>query len=295
MSSHRSEIGPLAAIFAFEASARLGSFTLAAAELGVSQAAVSKQIALLEERLGVPLFERKHRRIVPTANGEKLFIVTEAGLSSIAGTMREMRQTERRSVTIALSIAVTRFWLMPRLPNFTRLHPEIPIRVLSADDANLTPGLEIDLAIRYEATPPPINNAVPLFSAEVAAMASPRFIKRHQLRTVEDVLAAPRIAYDTPGSSWITWETWRQAAGVRQPIPDAALSVSHYQDAHNAAQRDQGVLLVWQSQNQILSETEGLLQIPGPRITVPGAFYLFCSDEPNNDVRTMMDWLMHGD
>ncbi|RJG40497.1 LysR substrate-binding domain-containing protein [Mesorhizobium sp. DCY119] len=289
MSSYRSEIGSLAMIFAFEAAGRLGSFTAAAEELGVSQAAVSKQIGFVEERLGISLFFRRHRRVELTADGQRLFSAANAGLSSIASTMQEIRETGRRPLTILLSISLSRFWLMRVLPEFTRQHPEIAVRIISQDDLGAAQGAGTDIVIRYGDVLP--ENGIRLFGADVMAMASPRFIERHPMTTPEDVLTVPLIHYDTPDREWIRWEDWRLAAGLTLRLPSPAISVSRYQDAFAAAQQDQGILLAWNVDDVAVHAADGLVPVPGPRIRVPGSFYMQCGPERRAEVEAMVQWL----
>lgn len=291
MESYRSEIGSLATVFSFEAAARLGSFTAAAAELNVSQAAVSKQIAMLEERLGATLFQRKHRHVVLTREGQRLYAAANSGLASIAGTMREIRQTNHRPLTIALSLALTRFWLMPILPEFTRQHPEIPVRILSTDDPTLSPIMGIDLVIRYESGAVPEPNAIRLFFADVCAMASPRFADKYPMVTPDDVLSGPRISYDTPGHGWITWHDWCRIADVDRRVPEPTLSVTSYHDACMAAHQDQGVALIWNFVGLDRGVHDELYRVPGPTIRVPGAFYLIAGSDPTTETKHMISWL----
>ncbi len=286
MSSIRADIGPLSALFAFEAAGRLGSFTRAAGELGVTQAAVSKQITTLEERLGLRLFIRRARHVELSPAGSELFVTTTAALASIARTMRELQAADRPPLTIALSIAMSQFWLMPILPDFTARHPDIPLRILSQDDLE---GVAADIVIRFAAQEVP--GALRLFEAEVMAMASPRFLERHPLRGAADVLAAPLIHYDTPDRSWIGWREWAAHAGLAPARTPRALSVSRYQDALIAALRDQGVMLTWGFLGRPLIAGGDLVPVPGPRIPAPGAFYLSTRTPERDGVRAVVDWL----
>lgn len=289
MSSIRSEIGNLSTLFAFEAAGRLGSFTRAALELGVTQAAISKQIGLLEDRMEQPLFLRMPREVVLTAAGRELLETTSISLNAIAKTMRDLRSVKHIPLTIALSIPMSQFWLMPRLPDFTQAHPDIPLRILSQDDLN--GAQDADIIIQFYGGPTPPLGAMHMFDGEVAAMASPTFLTKHAIITPGDVLNAPLIHYDTPDRNWISWREWASASNlpVTRAIP--ALSLNRYQDALIAAARNQGAVLAWYLRGKPLIPDGALVPAPGPRIPAPGAFYLTVLRPDRAGAQTVANWL----
>lgn len=291
MSSIRSDIGYLAWLFAFEAAGRLGSFTRAAAELGVTQAAVSKQIVALEDRLGQRLFHRRPRHVELTPAGQELFATTTFALGAIARTMRDLRRVEDPPLTIALSIPLSQFWLMPRLAEFTAAQPQIPVRIIAQDDPATVRGADVHLRYdMFDAAPP--AGARRLFGATVMAMASPQFLERHRLATPADVIAAPLIHYDAPDRSWITWRDWAAHCGLAPGPLRPALSVSRYQDALIAAQQHQGIVLVWCIDGRPLVAEGHLLATPGRPLPAPGAFYLHGGDRQRPGLQLLTDWLV---
>lgn len=290
MSRFRNRIGPLATVFAFEAASRHGSFTAAAEELGVTQAAVSKQIAALEERLGVTLFIRRHRHVELTSAGVRLATSAHAALSSVARTMQEIQKKEPRPLTVTLSASLSRFWLMERMPDFRRSHPDIVLRVVAQDDPDPRNIDGTDLLIRYETMLPPGTEAIRLFGAKIVAMASPGFLQRHPIHGPEDIVSVPLIHYDTPDRGWISWEDWRRSALPAGTLPPPALSVSRYHDAFAAAQQGQGVVLVWQVEDGQDRPVGGLAAIPSPAIPAPGAFYLIPLTPDREETRAAVAW-----
>jgi LysR family glycine cleavage system transcriptional activator len=194
MPSIRADVGPLATLFAFEAAGRLGSFTRAADELGVTQAAVSKQVAALEQRLGRKLFVRRARHIELTPAGGELFATTSAALASVARAMREIQALDHAPLTIALSIAMSQFWLMPILPEFTDRHPDIRLRILSQDDLSNLSGA--DIVISFQTDPGPDD--IRLFGGEIVAMASPGFLRAHRIATAADLLTTTQDSIRHP-------------------------------------------------------------------------------------------------
>lgn len=292
---HRQDIGSLGALFSFEAAGRLGSFTRAAAELGVSQAAVSKQVANLEASLGQPLFQRGHREVRLTGAGTELFRVTTVALASIGQSMRSLRRNEAvQPITIAASMATSHLWLMPLLTAFKRSNPDVAIRLLSDDTAvDLRTGAA-DIAIRFGDGAWQDGRATLLFAGVVYPMASNSLIDaRGMVDTVDDLLDWPWIAYDTPDRSWVSWNDWLSAAGCKAPPGRPTLSCTRYLDALQAACAGQGLVLVWGGVTGGIEEGGRLVRLPGPAYSSRGNFYLVRSaqTEAKPGCAFLADWL----
>ena len=135
-------------LIAFEAAARTGSFTRAAEELQVSQPAVSHAMRLLEDDLGLPLFERRHKGVHTTDAGQHLLDQVSLGLTLIDQALREVRSmTHAQPVTLAVSTATATWWLLPRIARFKQLHPDIELRCITTDTDPDLARERIDLAI----------------------------------------------------------------------------------------------------------------------------------------------------
>src|SRR5262249_48069888 len=118
----------------FEAAARHMSFTQAAKELRVTQAAVSQQVRALEKEIGTALFLRNHRTLTLTREGDRLNRAVSMGLEHIADTVDEIRGvTLNPSIAIGVTFAVATFWLVPRLERFRSLHPNIGVHIVASD------------------------------------------------------------------------------------------------------------------------------------------------------------------
>src|SRR5690349_8729919 len=123
-------------LYTFEAAARHESFTSAATELNVTAAAVSHAIRQLESSLGLKLFERLHRKVKLTGEGSRLFHSVTIGLEHVLMTAQELKQSAKEShVRLSVSIAVATYWLMPRLTQLRRLHPQIDLHLYTTDQA----------------------------------------------------------------------------------------------------------------------------------------------------------------
>lgn len=144
----------LVALRAFEAAARHLSFKRAAAELHVTATAISHHVRLLEETIGVRLFERRPRRVVMTAEAQVLYPVLRDGFDSFAATIERVgRKHGRVPVTLSATMAFTAKWLVPRMAAFRSTCSGIDLNVLATDEpVDLEAGVA-DLAIRYGPNP----------------------------------------------------------------------------------------------------------------------------------------------
>jgi len=230
----------------FEAAARLGSFTKAAAELFLTQSAISRQIATLEDQLGVRLFRREVRRLTLTPEGEILQRAVGETLSRLAEVCAGLKAAQRRPrVTVSAAVSIASLWLVPRLAAFQEAEPDLDV-LISADNRLIDLEREgTDLALRYvapEAAPP---GAVVLFDELVFPVANPRLaaalppvLKPEHLAQL--TLLAFESANKTP---WFEWEPWLQGLGLGQAAPKAVLRFNQYDQLIRAAEDGRGLAL----------------------------------------------------
>jgi LysR family glycine cleavage system transcriptional activator len=141
---------PLNALKAFEAAARHLSFTRAAEELFVTQAAISHQIKALEEYLGIKLFRRKNRSLLLTEEGQSYFLDIKDIFASISeATDKLLARSAKGALTVSLQPSFAIQWLVPRLVKFSERHPDIDVRIkaVDMDEGSLTD--DVDVAIYY--------------------------------------------------------------------------------------------------------------------------------------------------
>ena len=187
MKSLRRQLPPMTALMAFEAAARLLSFTRAAEELGVTQAAVSRQIHALEEDFGLPLFNRLHRKVTLTAQGQALAAATSNAFGLIADAASDLRQGSNDDLTISATVAFSHFWLLPRISEFSRRHPDTTLRIVSQDAMPALDQGDVDVAIRFGEGSWPNVHAEKLFETLASAQ---------ELGTAEDMGESWRIQLD---------------------------------------------------------------------------------------------------
>ena len=150
MTGPSTDLPPLATLKAFEAAGRLGNFTHAGHEFGLSQAALSQQIRALEEDLGRALFDREHRSVSLTPAGDRLLRAVRVSLDLLTKTAREIRKGESpTNLRVASDSAFAHHWLMPRVTDFARHHPHIVPSIISSDYEADCLRDDIDVAILY--------------------------------------------------------------------------------------------------------------------------------------------------
>lgn len=241
----RRTLPSLTALVALEAVVRHRSVTLAAKELGVTQAAVSRQVAALEMEFGFPLFRRGHRSIEPTPACLTLATTLAGSLHSISDAVDVLRASAVQSIiTIGATLAFSSFWLLPRLPEFRRLHPKVQIRVVSQDTwLDLDRG-DVDIAIRYGS--PPFSDSVVLASREdtIVPVCSPYYAERLTGGSLQ-IDQCDLIEMDVPDRSWVTWSDWLARRGANRNAGPPALRLSHYTEVISAAKAGQGLALGW--------------------------------------------------
>ncbi|MCE9665524.1 LysR substrate-binding domain-containing protein [Halomonas sp. M5N1S17] len=260
---------PLSQLRAFEAAARHRSFKQAAEELAVTPAAISHQVRELEALLGVALFERRIRQVVPTAAAEHLFPVLRRGFDAFGEALETLReQGDGGNVTLSCTSAFASQWLLPRLADFHARHPDIDLRI-HASEAPLDLSRGASLAIRYGMGPYPEHEAEVLANDTFALVASPQL----GLSGYEDLQRVRHIDFDwySPALGLPAWQHWCQAAGGTTADLGASLTFSEESHAIQAAIAGQGVALL--SLTLVKAELErGILLVPfGPRL--PGLRY----------------------
>ncbi|MGF1610801.1 MAG: LysR substrate-binding domain-containing protein [Kiloniellales bacterium] len=219
MVSLRKRLPPINSLVVFEAAARSLNFTRAAEELGVTQAAVSRQIAALEAHLNAKLFERLHHALRLTAKGKAFRQVVARSLDSIANSAEAIRQADTEvRVTLFANVAVATFWLNPRLPLLVKRFPETDIRLVASDE-DPDDGLDgIDLAILYGDGQWPKLNAELLFGEELFPVCSPDYLRSAPApQSPADLLRHSLLHIDQHAPDWINWRMWLQSQGVDPP------------------------------------------------------------------------------
>ncbi|MBR0799938.1 transcriptional regulator GcvA [Bradyrhizobium jicamae] len=290
----------LNALRAFEASARHGSFSGAAAELGVTPAAVGQLVRTLEEWLGVSLFNRAttgKARLVPTALASRALPDLRAGFDRLTiGLERLKDETANGLLTVTVSPAFAAKWLLPRIDRFQSRWPDIDVRL----DTNLKlldyVALGLDIGVRYGGGTWPGLVAEFLMDEEVYPVCSPTLAKARSLKTPAD-LGKQTLIHDQsvdPETGFETWASWLAKAGVSGVMPRKGLKINNSAAVLQAAIEGHGVALA----RSILAQDDiaaGRLIRLFPKINVQAslAYYVVYRSEASNLPRltAFRDWL----
>ncbi|WP_340118462.1 LysR substrate-binding domain-containing protein [Pelagibius sp. 7325] len=208
----RALLPPFAALRAFEAVARTLSFTRAAEELGVTQAAVSRQVALLERDLRVRLVERRARHNELTQAGHRLATALHEGFDGIAGAVAAVSSRPAKTiVTVSVAPYFSACWLTPRIMRFVQQHPMIDLRLHHAYQPPDYRHDLIDLGINWGEGHWPGVTAEPVLDGALTPLCSPVYLQRYgDLRRPDDLLRH-RLFYEFQVEDW---SAWFAAAGV---------------------------------------------------------------------------------
>ncbi len=285
---------PLTALRAFEAAARHLSFTRAADELSVTQAAVSYQIRQLEDHVGRPMFRRLTRRLELTAEGAEFHAAVTDAFDRIRAAAE--RLAERRDGVVLSISALHSFaghWLVPRLGHFQMRHPDIAVRLECSNQfADL--DRDFDVGIRSGNGNWPGTQAVKLMDYAVTPLLSPALVERAGgLSAPTDLLKVPLL--DTQhGEDRRLWLDWFAAAGVPVTSLPAGMQFDTQHMSAQAAMMGQGVALVCPTffGPELAS---GRLVAPFPVLHRPGTgYWLVTSERRGNEAKIMAfrDWIL---
>ncbi|WP_459618333.1 LysR substrate-binding domain-containing protein [Bordetella sp. 2513F-2] len=272
---------PLGALRAFEAIARTGSVTRAAQEMHRTHGALSRQLRLMQEHAGVPLFEKEGTGLALTAAGRALYDMARPLFDQLEqGYRRVLQQARNPGLHVACSATFAMRWLVPQLPDFYRRHPDVRIR-LSMTSARDMRGEDADLVIAWDlASYPQADRARARRLAGVAF--GPVCAPGHGLRR------ATRISHDYTSTAWDQW----QALAGRTPAWAGERSFPHTHLCIEAALSGLGVALV--ERRLVRRElAEGALVAPYGFTPFPGGLMAVpAGDRPwPQEAQAFVDWL----
>lgn len=285
---------PLSAVRVFEAAARHENFTAAAAELAMTQAAVSYQVGLLEKRLGVLLFTREGKRVALSDAGRRLAEKLTGAFDAMDAAFAGLRADDDATLTVSTTVVFANAWFAWRLGAFHMAHPQVAVRLVAIDGLSDFARGEADVAVRAGRGGWPDLVCEHLFDADITPMCSPAFLAAHGgAVTPRDLLTLPLIASD--GAWWPQWPQWFEAAGVEAPAAGLRPGLKMDSQAHcgNAAIAGQGVALLtpffWRN-----DMADGkLVQLFGTAASADLGYYLVYPPHRRAapKIRAFRDWL----
>jgi len=230
------------ALFVFDAAARNGSFTAAAAELNVTQPAVSRMLARFEQYLGVRLFDRTAGGAILTEDGELLYRRVLDGFRSIESGLIEIERRRRgtETVTLSLSSAFTTHWLMPRIDKLQRGFPNVDLRFQLIAGSLRGPVENVDFGMRFRDQDDPDANGALVMKEVMLPICSPGYRDAEPLDNPGEGNTIIKLA-DSPSD----WEAQYSRFLTRRRGPVKSLSFSDYAVVVQAALLGQGIALGW--------------------------------------------------
>ena len=286
-----SRLPPLTAIRVFEAAARHENFSRAADELAMTQAAVSYQMKLLEERLGATLFVRHGRGMALTDLGRRIAPQVSGAFKTLHDAFALARAESDSILSITAPRTFATNWLAGRLGDFHRVRPDLAVRLDVSDTMADLAASEFDAGIRGIPRPSPGLVSHFLMRMPVTPLASPAFLATHPLATPEDLLAVPRLS---PEDDW--WDLWFEAArGSGAPAGDGPgiRFESQVLDGH-AAIAGHGVAILSPPMFRSALDS-GLLVQPFRQVAFyRNSFWLVYPEHKRTlpKVRALRDWLL---
>ena len=295
---NRRALPSLDSLKGFEAAARLLSFTRAAAELFVTQSAISRQVKTVEGGIGLPLFRRHNRRLELTPAGEKLHLATARALHDIERTVDELQGPTSRVVTVTTPLSFAALWLVPRLAGFRRLHPAIDVRIAANDSIVLLEQERIDCAIRFCEPDSAPRDATALMQEEAFPVVSPLLVgvRARPLRVPADLARHVLLRYEDARGRIpsLDWGNWLALWNVPDLKPAGSVTFSHYEQAIAAAVEGEGVA-IGRSQHVGRLIRQGKLVTPfASRMSVPRQYFLVVAraSRAHTDVVQFARWVL---
>jgi DNA-binding transcriptional LysR family regulator len=287
----RQKLPPLNALRVFEVAARAGSYSAAARELNLTHGAVSRQIAILEDWLGQPLFARDGQSMAATPHARALAREISASFDHIADAAERYGKSRHRNV-IRVSAAATLAmrWLIPRLASFAEAHPDVDVRVSTV--LSTEPGFRgsFDVAIRRHVPGGGQFQAWPLFSESNTVIASPELLQRAGIETAAQLADHTWLATETrPGD----WEAWLEVAGMPAMRARRTTRFDHFFVTLQAVIDGLG-FGIGPFPTLDSDVAAGRLMVPFPELRGPGSTYYALvpldADKPAH-LRAFLDWL----
>jgi DNA-binding transcriptional LysR family regulator len=297
MENLRSLLPSINSLVVFEAAGRLSSFTAAARELQMTQAAVSYAINRLEDHLGTPLFLREHRRVRLSEAGQRFHADVAIGLSHIQRSAQDLRAVATGGhVTLSCSTAFAAFWMVPRMARFREALPHIDLRIQTADrDLDLL-GEGIPLAIRGgDPGDWPQYQAEPLAAEEIFPVCGAGYLASRQAPDqASDLLAHQLIHLEEPFRSAATWRDWFAAAGIEGRRVPKGLQINDYVLVVQSVIAGQGVALGWRHLVEDLVNTGVLVRLTGHMLSTGMNFHVIWPRGAalSRAAQEVRDWLL---
>ena len=297
MTNLRRLLPSLRGLVVFEAAGRLGSFTRAGEELGMTQSAVSYSIKLLETELAVPLFLRQHRTVTLTDAGASLFVDVSQSLNQLARGVEDVRYAPADlSVTLSVSTAFATLWVAPRLQRMRTDLPDIELRLHTADRDLDIVAENIPLGIRCGRPEDwPGFDCKQFAVEEVVAVASQAYLEANGAPKAPADLLSHHLAHlDEPYRYAVTWLDWLQSAGVASSSPIRGTRANEYVAVLQMALDGDAITLGWRHLVAAYLENGRLMEVASHTFETGNGYYLIWPEQSSlsENCLKVRDWIL---
>ena len=286
---------PLASLLPFEAAARLGSITKAGEELGLTQAAVSRQIKALEDHLGTKVFERRNRAVYLTDAGRALSETLTQALHDIGNHVHEIRSEKTDGeILLRSQLCEGLYWLMPRLSEFYQKHPDIGVRVITSTRPLSEANEHFDLALQTVGRESTNADLVFSVSDEVFPVCSSKYLATlNDPLSLEDLPNCRLLHHSGSPPDWVGWDNWLQQFGLTADLKRNVEVYDSYPLTMQAAVEGHGIALGWRRASERLLASGDLIKPFEEHITVPDNFGVY---KPSNwkckpKTHVVLEWI----
>ncbi len=274
MNSQAQRNPPLNSLKAFEAVARNFSVTKAAQELRVTHSAISQQIKLLENYLGLKLVERIKGRIILTEIGQKYADELNAAFSRIAAATDQLLREENSIVTINVLTTFAIRWLIPRLADFQQLYPHLEMRISTpAREVNFEHE-SIDMAVYYGKGDWADLHIDFLFDEYLTPVCSPKLASKFENMSLQQILHQNKLIYVKTEERKNAWQVWLEAMGLSRPKSGHDIHLQNSMQAMAAAINGVGIAIAPELFVKEDINSGRLIKLTNKNIKAPSSFYL---------------------
>ncbi len=272
--------------------AECASFRAAAERLFITASAVSHQIKSLEEEFGTKLFQKSGRSLQLTTAGQALYEDVSPLVKKLdTATTRHRRDKPRSTLSISVQPFFASELFVPRLPHFTRKHPDIEIKVDTSDESAEKHPASSDVSIRVFRSKPRDLSSDRLFALRLIPAASAEFRDRMQVNGKRIKSDFPVIIHDTRPRAW---SDWQKKSGIEIPKGSSTVRLDSMIAVARAAERGLGAALVPSQLSDSWFDSGSLVRLFPSELTTDDAYYFVCrrTDERNRNVAQLRNWAL---
>jgi LysR family glycine cleavage system transcriptional activator len=294
MGNLRNRLPPLTSLAAFDAVCRHSSFTKAAGELCLTQAAVSRQIIALERHLNVALFERRAHDVTLTSDGEWFASIVNPAINTIGDATTKIKSNQTGRLTIFSEPCIANYWVTPRISKFQTQFPHTTITLLTSD-LPIDEATEVfDIGLQYGTANKKMFTQQAIWSDEIIVVACPEIHNQlaKQVR-LTDLLEFPFVHTDRTGPGWVSWSSFFSIFGEEFPKDHTGLLFNNYHSSVDAAIHGAGLLLGWKFVVEAVMREGKLIQVGEFTMPSPDDQYMYTKrNSPNSSsAQAFIEWI----